>query len=88
MKKHTITCRNNNHKVKVFIIEDARKNGFWWSIARSHWVTFTCGRPFGSGKQLNNVPTDDFFTYYGNGDAERPDNVADMETLQWLIRDK
>jgi len=87
-RKHLLTCRNVRQPVTVFVIEDSARGGFWWSIKGSHSVIFTSGRPFRSGKQLTVVPTDDYFTYYGDGTDKRPDNVADFETLSWLLRDR
>lgn len=88
MKKHTITAKCGADKVTVLIVEVPAKGGFWWAIKGSHSVFFSYGKPFGSGKQVNEVRNSDGFTYYGNGSAERPDNVADMETLLWLLCDK
>lgn len=41
-----------------------------------------------SGCQLNNVSSDDAFTYYGDGTDIHPDNFADMETFKWLLKNK
>ncbi len=83
---HTLQAKCGPDKVTVFIVETPGE-GYWWAIKGHHTVFHSEGKPFKSGTQVNNVETDDTFTYYGNGDASRPDNVADMETLLWLLRD-
>lgn len=87
-RHHTLTCIDNGMRKKVLLVNCPEKGGFWWTVKGGHTVWFTCGEPFLSGKHLSSVPVDDLFTYYGNGTQERPGNVADMETLLWLLRDK
>ena len=67
MKTHTVTCLNADSRCTVFVVDVPEKLGFWWAVKDSHTVTFTEGEPFPSGKQLTDVPSDEVFTYYGNG---------------------
>lgn len=84
---HTISAKSGPVKVTVFIAE-IPGDGYWWAIKGTHTVFYSDGEPFKSGTQVSNVETVDCFTYYGDGTDERPDNVADMDTLLWLLRDK
>lgn len=88
---HTISAKSGPVKVTVFIAatpEEIYLQGYWWAIKGTHTVFYSEGKPFKSGTQVNNVETVDCFNYYGDSTDERPDNVADMDTLLWLIRDK
>ncbi len=88
-KKHrTVTAYYDGEEQVVFIAEANKQKAFWWTIKGSHLVHFTEGEPFELGAELMDVQDDDAFTYYGNGTNNRPDNVADMETFLWLLRDK
>lgn len=89
-KTHTLAAKIGPHKAVALIVEDRRREGaYWWAVKGSHTVFHSEGKPFRSGTQVNNVESDEeSFTYYGNGSAERPDCVADIETLKWLLRDK
>lgn len=88
-KKHrTVTAYYDGEEQVVFIAEANKQKGFWWTIKGSHLVHFAEGEPFELGAELMDVQDDDAFTYYGNGTNNRPDNVADMETFLWLLRDK
>lgn len=88
-KKHrTVTAYYDGEEQVVFIAEANKKNAFWWTIKGSHLVHFAEGEPFEQGAELMDVQHDDAFTYYGNKSDNRPDNVADMETFLWILRDK
>lgn len=41
-----------------------------------------------SGAQLDNIHDLDVFTYFGDGTTAHPDNIADMDTLLWLLKVK
>lgn len=86
--RHRLTCRNGTEKVSVLLVHIPEKNLFWYALQGGHTVHLSYGKPFRSGKQLSNVRDTDVFTYYGNGTTQRPDNIADMETLTWLLRNK
>ena len=90
-KTHTITAKIGTSKTTVFIVEDRTKGIFWWVPQGAHMVHKSnisyLSRALCTGNQLNNLPDVDVFTYYGDGTTEHPDNVADMETLLWLLRD-
>ena len=100
MKKistHTRTCKSGAEKVQVLIVEirSKDKTETWFAVKGAHTAFLLSrdqknptARPLRSGCQLNNVKTDDMFTYYGNGTHDRPDNIADMKTFLWLLRDK
>lgn len=87
-KTHLVTCRMGHYKVRVLIKENPDGKSCWWAVQGSHTIHFSPGPPFLTGRQVNNVETTDMFTYYGNGTDERPDNVKDMETFLWLLRNK
>lgn len=87
-KRRTVTAYYDGEEQVVFIAEANKQKAFWWTIKGSHLVHFTEGEPFELGAELMDVQDDDAFTYYGNGTNNRPDNVADMETFLWLLRDK
>lgn len=86
IKTHKLSCKSGPRKVTVYIVEC--QNGFWWALKGGHIAYFIYGRPFKSGTQINNVDSDDEFTYYGDGTDEHPDNIADVKTFLWLLQDK
>lgn len=88
-KKHyTVFTRNGDQMLKVFVVESQKENAYWWACEGDHEVHFVKDEIFNPRLDLIDIPDEDVFTYYGNGTTERPDNVADMETLLWLLRDK
>ena len=87
MTTRTLTCLNGKEKVTVFVAENNAGYSFWYAIKGGHTVHLTC-KKVKSMMQLNLIPDVNVFTYYGNGSKERPDNIADVETFKWLLRDK
>ena len=85
--EHVVTCLNGREKVTVFIVRDGGFQRFWWAVKGSCTVHLTSGRPFKSGKQLDNVSDMDVFTCYGE-DSAHSDSINDMDTLKWFLRDK
>lgn len=86
-KKSIVSAKCGPYKVKVLQVADPKNNGFWWAMQGSHHVFFTPGSFIHSGMQVNNVPSHDLFTYYGDG-TDKPDNVANMDILLWLLRNR
>ena len=88
-KRHyTVFTRNGDQMIKVFVVESQKENAYWWACEGDHEVHFVKDEIFNPRLDLIDIPDEDVFEYYGNGTTERPDNVADMETLLWLLRDK
>lgn len=88
-KRHyTVFTRNGDQMIKVFVVESPKENGYWWACEGDHTVHFVKDEIFNPRLDLIDIPDEDFFEYYGNGTTERPDNVADMETLLWLLREE
>ena len=81
----TITCKSGPSRVTTLVVE--RDGVSFYAIKGGHTV-FKTEETIKSGRNLYNIDDIDAFTYYGDGTDSRPDNVADMKTLLWLIRDK
>lgn len=88
MRHYTVSARYDDQMLKVFVVESPKEIAYWWASEGGHMVHFVKGETFNPKQDLVNVPDEDVFEYHGNGTTERPDNVANMETLLWLLRDK
>lgn len=88
LESHTVTAVNCREKVKVFIVYNPETDSFWYAIEGAHSAWLSKGKPFKSGQQLYAVKDSDTFSYYGDGTDRHPEDIADMETFLWLLRDK
>ena len=86
-KFHQLTAKSGTEKVNVFIAYNPEKEQYWHATKGSHMAHLSSGKPFSSGKQLNNVPNIDVFTYFGDGNPSHPDNIDSLETFKWLLKD-
>ena len=88
VRHYTVSAKYDDQTFEAFVVESPKEKAYWWAFKGSHMVHFVKGETFDPKQDLIDVPDEDVFEYYGNGTTERPDNVADMETLLWLLRDK